>query len=89
MEKNQFLAIFRNEITTILTPLTSERVSGGGGVGHVSRYIIVCSGALFGQPRKNRGCASTGKFKKLTGPGSISAKNCARYPGRESTEEYY
>ncbi len=30
-----FLAIFRNEITTILTPSTSE---GGGGGGHVSRF---------------------------------------------------
>ncbi len=56
---------------------------------HVSRYIIVCSGPLFGQPRENRRCESTGKFKKLTGPGSISAKNYASSPGRESTEEYY
>ncbi len=30
-----FLAIFRNKITTILTPSTSEGVSGGGGSGHV------------------------------------------------------
>ncbi len=33
-----FLAIFRNEITTILTPSTSEGVSGGGGGGHVFRF---------------------------------------------------
>ncbi len=32
-----FLAIFRNEITTILTPSTAEGVIGGGGDGHVFR----------------------------------------------------
>ncbi len=33
-----FLGIFRNEITTILTPSTSEGVSGGGVGGHVFRF---------------------------------------------------
>ncbi len=33
-----FLAIFRNEITTILTPSTSEGDEWGGGGGHVFRF---------------------------------------------------
>ncbi len=33
-----FLAIFRNEITTILTPSTLEGVSGGGGGDHVFHF---------------------------------------------------
>ncbi len=41
---------------------------------HASRYIIVCSGPLFGQPCENCRCESTVNFKKLTGLGSISAK---------------
>ncbi len=42
---------------------------------NVSRYIFVCSGALFAQPCKNCGWRSTVNFKKLTDPRSISAKS--------------
>ncbi len=41
---------------------------------------ILCSGALFGQPRKNHCCESTVNFKKLTGPRSISAKTAPAPP---------
>ncbi len=44
----------------------------------------VCLGLLFGQPCENRGCESTVNFKKLTGPGSISAKTVPGPPARFS-----